>query len=499
MTRRLLTALGFGTLVAAVAWTGCAAGVVSQNQNEGGGGEGGKSTTTTTTSGGGAKDAGQNPPPWDGGTIVCNEAKDCAALNGACVQGACINGVCEQEPANQYGACDDGLFCTEDDTCVDGFCEGGTQKLCASQDACHIGVCDEDLQTCKNIAGNDGAQCDDMDLCTQTGLCSGGVCSKGAPVDCSIFNGQCTVGACDPAVGCYGAPASEGLPCDDGLFCNVQETCQNGVCAGGMPNPCAPPGGCYIASCDEGNDACSSVPGNDGQACDDFSPCTESTTCLNGACINGAPVNDGMACDDGTSCTTGEFCTNGTCGGGVGPEVYFGDTFADQSKGWVLGPEWQIGPAQMSSGGVYGADPANDHTPSIDNGVAGVVIGGNASTTMHGYYYLESPPFNSANAAGQVIFGFYRWLNSDYDPYMHNSVDVWNGSSWVNLWTSGGPPGVEDSPPNGMGWTFIQHDVTAYKSAAMRVRFGFDIQSLGVFTIGSWNVDDVLIASQPCP
>jgi hypothetical protein len=201
-----------------------------------------------------------------------------------------------------------------------------------------------------------------------------------------------------------------------------------------------------------------------------------------------------MACDDGTSCTTGEICSGGTCGGGVGPEVYFGDTFADNSKGWTLGPEWQIGPAMGSFGGVFGSDPEEDHTPTNDDGIAGVVIGGNASTNLHSYYWLESPPFNASNAAGQVIFGFYRLLNSDYDPFMHNAVEVWNGTQWVNLWTSGPSPGVQDP-----GWTYIQYNVTAHKNAGMRVRFGFDITSGGVFTIGSWNVDDVLVASQACP
>ena len=80
-----------------------------------------------------------------------------------------------------------------------------------------------------------------------------------------------------------------------------------------------------------------------------------------------------------------------------------------------------------------------------------------------------------------------------------NTVQVWNGQSWITLWTSGGPPGVEDSPPNGQGWTYIQYDVTNYKNAAMRVRFGFDIQSGGVYTIGSWNIDDVMVANEPCP
>ena len=60
-------------------------------------------------------------------------------------------------------------------------------------------------------------------------------------------------------------------------------------------------------------------------------------------------------------------------------------------------------------------------------------------------------------------------------------------------------PGIQDSPPTGTGWTYQQFDVTAHKNAGMRVRFGFDIASQGVYTIGSWNVDDVQVASAACP
>lgn len=579
--RRGSIALGFvGAAWAALSWMGCATGV--EIDPNGDGGDGGESTTST--SGGGQ--AGVGGQGGSGIPVDCLNALECAALGGPCSIGTCVNGKCESAPANQFGSCDDGLFCTENDVCEDGQCVGGTQRYCSSLDNCHVGVCDEDLDTCKNIAGNDGGQCDDGDNCTGTGYCSAGVCNKGSQVDCSIFNGPCSVGICDPASGCkaqsvnegtpcdngqfspcsYGqckagtclslpmndgaacddgdfnpcsqgtcqnaqcvsAPSAEGDPCDDQMFnpctwgtcqmglcisgpanngafcddfqfCTIGETCLNGACLGGKPNPCAPPGGCWIATCDENFDVCNAMPGNNGAACDDGNLCTDGTVCSNGACIGGAPVNDGAMCNDGASCTNGEFCTAGVCGGGMGPTIYFADDFSDNAQGWSLGAEWQIGFAMPSSNGVFGADPAADHSSTADNGVAGVVIGGNASTNLHSYYWLESPPFNTQNAAGQVIFGFYRWLNSDYDPYMHNAVEVWNGVQWINLWTSGGPPGVEDSPPNGMGWTYISYDVTAYKNAGMRVRFGFDITSAGVYTIGSWNLDDVLVASTTCP
>ena len=47
-------------------------------------------------------------------------------------------------------------------------------------------------------------------------------------------------------------------------------------------------------------------------------------------------------------------------------------------------------------------------------------------------------------------------------------------------------------------WTHVTHDLTAYKSANMQIRFGFDIDSSGVFTVSGWNIDDVVIANAIC-
>jgi hypothetical protein len=461
---------------------GCATGV----HVEGSGGD-----SATSTSGAGGMDAGMNTGP-------CTTAAECIAMTDACNVGTCVNGTCVKGPANDLAPCNDGLFCTENDACNNGVCVGGSARYCATADACHVGACDEATDTCTEMPGNDGAQCDDMDICTLQGTCSAGACSKGSPVNCSIFDGPCTVGLCDPMAGCKPAPANDGSPCDDALFCTINDQCQSGTCAG-APNPCAPPGGCYIASCDEVNAQCSAVPGNDGQPCDDGNSCSKGTTCLSGACINGQPDNEGAMCDDGSACTSMTSCTSGVCGGGVGPTVYFADDFHDKSKGWILGPEWEIGPAMVSSGEDSGyPDPGLDHTPTGDNGVAGVAIGGNEYldpfNPIHPYYYLESPPFNTANAAGQVILGFQRWLNSDYADYMHNTVDVWDGVTWVNLWTSDFIP-VEDQ-----AWTFIQYDLTPYKNASMKIRFGFDIgEQFNVYLVSSWNIDDVLVASAACP
>lgn len=101
----------------------------------------------------------------------------------------------------------------------------------------------------------------------------------------------------------------------------------------------------------------------------------------------------------------------------------FFEDFSDNSAGWTLGTEWQIGPATGSPGSGHGnPDPAQDFTPTSDNGLAGVIIGGNATTSLHDYYFLTSPVINLSNAFTPVTLSFRRWLNSDYLPFMQNVV-----------------------------------------------------------------------------
>ena len=77
---------------------------------------------------------------------------------------------------------------------------------------------------------------------------------------------------------------------------------------------------------------------------------------------------------------------------------------------------------------------------------------------------------------------------------MQNTVDIYNGSSWVNLWSSGAPPAVQDS-----SWTLNTFNISTYKSASTQIRFGFNIGSAGVWTVSSWNVDDFKIYTDSSP
>ncbi|NUQ75694.1 MAG: hypothetical protein HUU21_19290 [Polyangiaceae bacterium] len=382
----------------------CAAGVQSETNGDGGDdGSGGDPTGSTSSGTGGMLDAG--PPP--DAMIACDDAADCAWFNDTCNVGSCVNGLCTKLPANEYGSCDDGLFCTENDTCVAGACAGGTPRYCPSLDSCHLGICDEDLKTCKNVAGNDGAQCEDGDNCTGAGICNQGVCNKGSPISCDIFTTACSIGVCDPAVGCVAMPVSEGswcddgsfdpcsegqcqsgmcvsLPindgswCDDGLFCTINDKCVAGSCSGD-PNPCAPPENpCMIGTCNEFNWSCVAVPGNNGMACEDGNFCTGGEVCSNGQCIGGVPANEGMACDDANGCTGGTTCVNGTC---ENPQSEIlmcstGDSCCpagcDLAQDadclyWVPGVQQNVDPALLSGWSQCWSGTYTDGFPSLQN------------------------------------------------------------------------------------------------------------------------------------
>jgi len=485
MTSRLAFWAGCSLLLSAI---GCAQSVSSTDNTTSG--------TSTSIGGGGTGGAlgGGGTTGGTGGSVpeMCTTADECAGLNDACNKGDCVDGKCMASPANNNQPCDDKNPCTNADACNQGKCLGVT-KSCGQASVCHIGMCNQATGQCEEVPGDNGAQCDDGDPCTYFGSCQNGTCAKGSPIDCGLFTTDCTLGVCEPGFGCKPMPAFDGFACEDGLFCTLNTVCSNGQCTGGIPMPCAPAGGCFVGTCDEANNTCTSVPGNDGAACDDGSPCTSATTCSNGVCTNGTPANEGVACDDGTACTIGEICSAGTCGGGLGPQIFFTEDFSDNAAGWTLGPEWQIGAAKQGiTMGFGGPDPDVDHSPTPDDGVAGAVIGGDVSTTAHPYSYLESPVFDTSGAVGPVILGYYRWLNSDGDPYMHNRVDVWNGNQWITVWSTG--QFMFDG-----SWSYQQHDLTNYKNAAMKIRFGFDMKDNEFSPFSGWNIDDVLVASQACP
>ena len=181
-----------------------------------------------TTSG----DAGTS----DGGSADPCEGVDCSDLDGACQVGVCdpSDGSCRAESADDGAACDDGDACTSGDVCTAGVCGGDSVDCSSMDDMCNVGVCDPATGACGTVPVADGTACSDEDLCTETDVCTAGVCS-GESVDCSSMDDTCQAGACDPTTGaCMSSTLPDGTSCDDGHACTGGDVCGSGACDGAL-------------------------------------------------------------------------------------------------------------------------------------------------------------------------------------------------------------------------------------------------------------------------
>lgn len=281
------------------------------------------------------------------GTCTGTNPVVCTPLDQCHDQGTCdpATGTCDNPNKPLGSPCNDGLTCTDNDTCTNGVC-GGTALACDDGIACTINGCVEptgcsfDPAPCGCFAD---ADCDDGKPCNGVYVCSSNTCQLSAqPVDCSGFTDQCNVGTCDIVTGtCSAVPISDGTSCDDGNACTTVDRCQSGVCAGTNPIDCPAIDQCHeVGTCDPTTGLCINLPTPDGAACIDGDSCTQTDVCVSGVCTGSNPVacpppadqchtqgtcdpgtgncsnptvGDGTACDDGNLCTLSDTCQAGSC------------------------------------------------------------------------------------------------------------------------------------------------------------------------------------------
>jgi hypothetical protein len=414
--------------------------------------------------------------------------------DGACAVEACQSGFAD---CDQKGGCESslnsvtscgqcGIACAAGQVCDQGKCAAScpaTKQQCGSScvdtqsDVEHCGGCDAACQTVPNaLSVCSFAACGLA--CNPGFLNCDGQRETGCEVNSRFDPDHC--GAC-------------GKPCSSG------ELCKSGQCVlscGGGASECD--GKCVDHQTDEAN--C----GECGKACAAGQNCVGGVCKLN--CGGGTSECSGVCADTkldpnncggcGNACGAGHFCQDGSCVAkctGQIPVELFREEFADNAKGWLLDPPWEIKPAAASSGDTYGfPDPAKDVSASTNNGVAGVVVGGNVPIKLHGYLFLTSPE-RDVSGATSLFLGYSRWLNSDYAPYMKNVVQVFNGSQWVTLWETGDSPGVTDA-----AWVKQSFEITQHKNPSLRVRFGYEIGDLLVYKVSGWNLDEVTLTAIAC-
>lgn len=141
-----------------------------------------------------------------GGT--CSGTTYSCPTSSACVSGIqCLgDGGCAGAPANEAGACDDGVACTSNDRCASGTCTG-TAYTCPTPTACQQAVACAGDGGCVITDKMNGDSCDDGVGCTNNDTCNAGVCA-GTPG--TSYRDQDGDGRGDSNVSATGCPAPMG-------------------------------------------------------------------------------------------------------------------------------------------------------------------------------------------------------------------------------------------------------------------------------------------------
>jgi cysteine-rich repeat protein len=239
---------------------------------------------------------------WDG--LQCSASTQCCGTSGDPLTDAECNQIDTSTfyPSGFWpggmpcgnGILDPGEQC-DDGNNVDGDCCSSTCQFEASGNACASdgNPCTNDVCNGAGVCThpNNTAPCDDGLFCTVNDACSGGAC-HGTARDCSAAGDQCHVGVCDEATDqCVAQARPNGTSCSDGNACTQTDTCQNGTCVGTNNVVCTASDQCHVAgTCNPLSGTCSNPTAPNGSSCSDGNACTQTDTCQGGTCSGGNPV-----------------------------------------------------------------------------------------------------------------------------------------------------------------------------------------------------------------
>ena len=167
--------------------------------------------------------------------------------------------------------------------------------------------------------------------------------------------------------------------------------------------------------------------------------------------------------------------------------VKFYDLKLDTNPGWTTQGQWTFGIPTGGGGLSHGnPDPVSGHS---GNNVYGVNINGDYDLTEGGPWYLTTGPIDCTGQSG-VLLKFWRWLNTDYQPYTWAGVKVSNnGTSWTTIWQIGDSLNglITDS-----AWLQYDYNISniADNQPTVYIRWGYMVTN-GAYSYSGWNIDDI--------
>ena len=247
-------------------------------------------------------------PDFCQGGVCSGSPRDCSGGGDICNSGGCDEtaNMCTGLPLPDGGACSNGDFCVVGETCNSGTCGSGTPRDCSAlADSCNSATCNEALDMCERAPLTDNTACDDGLFCTDPDTCTAGICS-GPPRDCNTFALQCATGTCNEGTDlCVPTNVADGTACDDGDTCTTGDECTGGVCAGVAVE--GSPGG---PACSDGsdNDCDGDIDFRDSDCCD--AGCTPA--CASGCCYEALSSGPSVSCENDCDCVF-ECAAAGSC------------------------------------------------------------------------------------------------------------------------------------------------------------------------------------------
>lgn len=279
---------------------------------------------------------------------------DCVDCPTSCY---CNNGTSVGEPCHPTLYSNDPRCgeCTKDDDCnkLDkDYCDGTVIKH--DEGKCVSYHCQTQTTVVKDC--NDGFYCNGQETC------SNAACIQGTSIDCSGLNGECQNGKCDESqdkcVPDYTKfPLS--TPCSSNDACKVNHCDGFGQCVFNYNVNCDDSNKCTNDNCDPLT-GCTHAPVN----CDDGDVCTADSCDPACGCVHTPIAN---CCKTNSDCNDGNACTNDvcesnqckhtavTCNDGVGCT----DDTCDPAKGCVYTPNDKNCPADTTCADYY-CDAAKD-------------------------------------------------------------------------------------------------------------------------------------------